>query len=183
MYQKRKILNRFNLLLVLLLLIINYGCTTTPTTPTITEPEPIIATGLTITATTISSGGKYAPTNVVAIWVEDNSGKFIKTLYVKAAMRINNLTKWKSASSSNKTDAVTGATRTGHGTIYATWNGTDTNKKVVADGTYKIWMEMTENESTGANTSFTFVKGAAAENKTAPDAAYFSNINSSWMPL
>lgn len=176
---KRK--KSYGLVLVLgIMLLVGIGCTKTPTS---SDPVPASTSGLTVSATTSSPGGKYAPNNIVAIWVEDNSGKFVKSLYVKAAQRISDLTKWRLASTSNKTDAVTGATRTGHGTIYATWNGTDINKKVVADGTYKVWMEMTDNAGAGANTSFTITKGAAVETKTAPDGAHFTNITSSWMPL
>jgi len=179
MIQKRKNLIGFSLVLGVLLFV-GFGCSTAPTS---SDPVPTATTGLLISATTSSSGGQYTPKNVVAIWVTDNSDKFVKTLYVKAAQRVSDLTKWKSVSSSNKTDASTGATRDGHGTIYATWNGTDINKKVVADGTYKIWMEMTENSGAGPNTSFTFVKGATAETKTPANGANFSNITSNWMPL
>jgi len=41
---------------------------------------------------------------------------------------------------------------------------------------YKISM-------TQENTSFTFVKGAAAQTLTPADGAHFSGITSSWMPL
>ncbi|MEI7503593.1 MAG: DUF2271 domain-containing protein [Paludibacter sp.] len=180
MIQKRKNLIGFSLILGITLFI-SYGCA--KTTPTASDAIPTATTGLLISATTSSSGGQYAPKNVVAIWVTDNSGKFVKTLYVKAAQRVSDLTKWRSISSSNKTDAITGATRDGHGTIYALWNGTDINKNVVADGTYKVWMEMTENAGTGANTSFTFIKGAANQTINQPDGANFSSISTNWVPL
>jgi len=39
---------------------------------------------LAVSVTTSSTGGNYAPRNIVAIWVEDNSGKFVKTLLAYA---------------------------------------------------------------------------------------------------
>jgi len=40
----------------------------------------IITNGnLSVTVTTSSAGGEYTPRNVVAIWVEDNNGVFVKT--------------------------------------------------------------------------------------------------------
>ncbi|MEI8084715.1 MAG: DUF2271 domain-containing protein [Paludibacter sp.] len=180
MSQKRKNLIGFSLLLAIISFV-GFGCTTAAVTSS--DAVPTVTSGLLISATTSSSGGQYAPKNVVAIWVTDNSDKFVKTLYVKAAVRVSDLIKWRSVSSSNKTDAITGATRDGHGTIYATWNGTDINKKVVADGTYKVWMEMTENSGAGPNTSFTFVKGTANQTITPANGANFTNITSNWMPL
>lgn len=180
MIQRRKNLIGFSLVFTILMFV-GFSCSTA--TPTSSDAVPIVTTGLLVSATTSAAGGKYAPSNVVAIWVTDNSGKFVKTLYVKASKQITDLTKWKSVSSSNKTDATTGATRDGHGTIYATWNATDINKKVVADGTYKVWMEMSDNAGAGANTSFTFIKGTAAQTITPANGANFSNISSSWLPL
>ncbi len=40
---------------------------------------------LTFKATTNTYQGQYAPSNVVAIWVESSSGKFVKTLLIKAS--------------------------------------------------------------------------------------------------
>ena len=179
MTQKRK--NFIGLAFSLgIMLFFSLSCTTKPTS---SDAVPTTTTGLLVSATTSAPGGQYAPSNIVAIWITDNSDKFVKTLYVKAAQRITHLNKWKSVSASNTIDAATGATRLGHGTIYATWDGTDVSKKVVADGTYKVWMEMTDAASAGAFTSFNFVKGAAAQTITPADGAHFSGITSSWMPL
>jgi hypothetical protein len=179
MIGKKINLHSFKFLLGIML-VMGFGCTTTPTA---SDALPASTTGLLVSATTSAPGGKYAPSNIVAIWITDNSDKFVKTLYVKASQRISHLNKWKSVSASNTVDAATGATRAGHGTIYATWNGTDVTKKVVVDGTYKVWMEMTDAASAGSYTTFTFVKGAATQTLTPADGAHFSGISSSWTPL
>jgi len=43
---------------------------------------------------TVNQGGWFAPRNVGAIWIEDSSGKFVKTLKVWAAIRSRYLTKF-----------------------------------------------------------------------------------------
>ncbi len=42
---------------------------------------------LSVSVTTGSAGGNYAPRNVLAIWIEDSSGKFVKPLLAYAANR------------------------------------------------------------------------------------------------
>ena len=39
---------------------------------------------LSVSVTTSSTGGNYAPRNIVAIWIEDSSGKLVKTLLAYA---------------------------------------------------------------------------------------------------
>jgi hypothetical protein len=99
--------------------------------------------------TTTSYNGQYAPRHVLAIWIEDSSGKFVKTLLVNAAARKSYLTSWISNSSGNTTDATTGATLNSHSTHTATWNGTNKSGTAVATGTYKLCVEYTEDNGTG----------------------------------
>ena len=158
------------------ILITTISCTSSTNPPTATN-------GLNIAVTTSAAGGQYAPKNVLAIWIVDNAGKFIKSLTVNAAERKNDLTRWNSSSLGSTVDATTSATRSGHGTIYATWNGTDTSKKVVADGTYKVCMELSDKDGSGNYSTFTFVKGATAQTQTPANVASFTDISLNWLPL
>lgn len=149
---------------------------------TTTNP-PTATSGLSVSTVTSGTGGSYAPKNVVAIWIENNSGTFVKSMTVYAAERKYDLTNWGDSSNKNVTDAVTGATRSGFGTITGTWDGTDVKGTVVADGTYKVCMELTDKSRTGNFSSFSFTKGAAAQTLTPTSVPSFSKISIKWLPL
>ncbi len=139
--------------------------------------------GLAVQFTTSTYKGEYAPDHVLAVWVESNSGTFVKTLYVKAAQRKQHLTNWlKSTSSGNTTDAVTGATLSSHGAINCNWNGTDTSGAVVGNGNYKVCVEYTESSATGKYASFTFNKDLAASTANPSTTAGISGITITWTP-
>jgi hypothetical protein len=157
--------------------VISCSSSTNPPNP------PTGTTGLIVSVVTSSAGGGYAPKHVVAIWIEDNAGKFIKTLTVYAQARAYDLTNWENSSAGNSVDAVTGATQSSFGTIYGSWNGTDVSGKVVADGTYKVCMELTDKSSTGNFASFTFTKGTVAQTQTPANVTSFSSVSIKWMPL
>lgn len=138
---------------------------------------------LNVTVTTsATTGAQYVPRNVLAIWVQNSSGGFVKTLLVYAAARISELTNWNLISGGNKVDAITGATQTSHGVRTCTWNGTDINGVVVADGTYTLKMELTDKNSTGNVGTFTFVKGPAAQTVNPANVPSFSTITIKWTP-
>jgi hypothetical protein len=129
----------------------------------------------------------YAPQNILAVWVEDNSGKFVKTLIVNADRYKTYLTSWKNSTASsgstfNSVDAITGATNRNHGTRTCIWDGTDYKGKLVADGTYKVCMELTESNATGHYTSFTISKGKREEVLKPADKLSFTSISLKWEP-
>lgn len=132
--------------------------------------------------TTVSFDGKYAPKNVGAIWVEDAQNNFVKTLKVWANKREKHLIKWRAASGGNTVDAVTSATIRKHGTHSATWDCTDFNGNLVADGNYKIYIEFTETNSAsdgkppGKWTAVQFTKGPTDQTVLPQDEQYFKNI-------
>jgi hypothetical protein len=139
---------------------------------------------LNVSVTTSSAGGNYAPRNIVAIWIEDSSGNFVKTLLANADRRIEYLYTWKAITTAkgsmyNRVDAITGATLTSHGTRTCTWNGTDYNKNPVADGTYYVCMELTDKHAQGNYSKFAFTKG---ENNlvTPPNVTGFSSVSIQW---
>jgi len=137
---------------------------------------------LTVSVTTTTYGGSYAPKNVVAIWVTNSSGTYVKTLAAYCAARKSDLTTWANNSAKDVTDAITGATRSSQGLISSVkWDGTDKNKVLQADGNYILKMEMTE----GGNNklvSYTFAKGTTSVSLTPTSVTGFSGISINWVP-
>lgn len=139
---------------------------------------------LDVTVTTSSAGGNYAPRNIVAIWIEDASGNFVKTLLAYADKRIKHLNNWETTTNLkgtmyNRTDAITGATKSSHAARTCSWDGTDYNSNLVADGKFFICMELTDKNSTGNYSKFEFEKGAD-NSVTPPNVPSFSSINIAW---
>jgi len=138
---------------------------------------------LNVTVTTsATTGGTYIPRNVEAIWIQNSSGQFVKSLLVYAAARIGELTNWNTSSAGNKVDAITGATQSSHGVRTCSWNGTNVSGVVVADGTYTLKMELTDKNATGNVGTFTFVKGPAAQTQTPAAVPSFSALTIKWTP-
>jgi len=140
---------------------------------------------LSISVTTSGTGGKYAPEHVLAIWIQDNSNKYVKTLLANAAERKNYLTNWKAVNSTfdiTGVDATSGATKTSFGTRTCIWNGTNSSGNQVVDGTYYVKMELTDKNATGNLGTFAFSKGTTAVNLTPTNVPSFSNISITWQP-
>lgn len=140
---------------------------------------------LSVSVTTSSTGGNYAPRNVLAIWVEDHSGKFVKTLLAYANTRKTHLNNWEASTTAagsafNSVDAITGATKSTHATRTCSWNGTDYNGKLVADADYKIRMELTDKNATGNVASFSFTKGPNTQKLSPANVPSFSSISINW---
>ncbi|MCE1202203.1 MAG: DUF2271 domain-containing protein [Bacteroidia bacterium] len=137
---------------------------------------------VTFQVTTVSNGGTYAPRHVLAIWIKDGAGNFVKSRKVMAATRKQHLVKWMASSGNNSTDAVTGATLTQHTSHTVTWDCRNLQGNIVPDGTYEVWIEYTSQNS--ANTgvagpfySYSFSKGTSPLNVTIPDQTYFKNMS------
>ncbi len=143
---------------------------------------------LTVEVTTSSTGGNYSPKNVVAIWIENENGEFIKTLMAYANNQKKHLNTWEASTSAagsayNVIDAITGATRTSHSTRSAYWDATGINGFTVVDGKYKVWMELTDKNGTGNFSSFEFEKGQDEVTLTPFNVPSFSSININWTPV
>ena len=139
----------------------------------------------TLTVSTVTSatvGANYNPDNIVAIWIVNSSGVFVKSLLVDAATRQQYLYTWIASSGLNKVDATTGATRGGHGTLTCSWNGKNVSEVVVPDGNYTVKMELTDKHSQGNLGSFDFTKGPSicSVNGNAPS---FTSTSIKWTPL
>jgi len=138
---------------------------------------------LDVTVTTSTANGSYAPKNIVAIWIQDSSGKFVKSMLVLASSRKADLTNWVTATPvGNSIDATTGATQSSHGTRVGKWKGTNVAGAVMPDGTYMVKMEMTEGNSGSRVGTFTFEKGPNTITLTPANIPSFSNINIAWTP-
>lgn len=154
---------------------------------------PAHAGGVQATFDTLTMNGTFAPENCVAVWVEDASGKFVKTIGRwsgaggLAGDRTIHLVAWRAKAGTADVDAVSGATRIDHGQPLAvTWDLTNKAGQVVPDGTYTIRMEMTEENSTSAMQNnqgrFTFVKSTNPQKQTGMTMTGFSNVAIDYMP-
>jgi hypothetical protein len=137
------------------------------------------ANQLDITVTTTPNGGPYAPKHVVATWIEDASGNFIKTIDREASARVSHLVAWI-AKSGQDADAVTGATIANHtNPLHISWDLKNRAGVVVPDGTYTIRMELADSNSTqpaqNHQGTFTFVKGASSSMQTGLSNGGFVN--------
>jgi len=142
---------------------------------------------LKVITTTSSTGGNYAPKNIIAVWIENENGKYVKTLAAYANARKAYLNTWGSVTSIagsayNTVDAITGATRQSHGNISCTWNGTDFKGNQVGDGIYKLRFELTDKHSTGNLASFDFSKGSAYQVLPPADVPSFKSTSIIWEP-
>lgn len=140
------------------------------------------AGSVTFTVTTVSEGGTYSPNNIVAIWIKNSSGTFIRSMKVMAATRIQYLYQWKTSSSLNKVDAITGATLTSHQTHTVTWNCKDLSGNTVPDGDYQFWVEYTDKDAQGPYTNYTFTKGASPVSTNFTNQTYFVNVSINYTP-
>jgi hypothetical protein len=142
---------------------------------------------LDVSITTSSAGGVFTPRNIVAVWVEDESGNFVKTLLAYAQSQKTHLNTWQASTKAagseyNIVDAISGPTKSNHTKRNCSWNATDVDGNIVADGTYVLWMELTDKNSTGNFSSFNFIKGSEAESKSPDDVPSFSLISIEWTP-
>jgi hypothetical protein len=111
-------------------------------------PDPVTMVEWTFGTTTYA--GQFAPHNIVAVWIEDDQGTFVRTLLMLSEIEKIHLVEWNLVSGGNTFDAVTGASPHDHGTTHAgVWNLQDAMEAIVADGDYVLRIEMTEDNSAG----------------------------------
>lgn len=136
---------------------------------------------VTLTVTTKTTGGNYAPRHVLAIWLEKD-GAFVKTRKAMANNRKQYLYTWKAISNYNVVDAMTGATLTSHQTHTVQWDCTDLDGNVVADGLYKMRVEFTEEHAQGPLLTIEFQKGIEPLVIEVPNQPYFTGIQLTYAP-
>jgi hypothetical protein len=138
---------------------------------------------LTFSVTTTEPSGGYTNKFVLAVWIRDNAGNFVKTKIKYANARVQYLNVWVSNSGSNVVDATTGSTRTSHQTFTISWNATNVSAVLVPDGDYQVWMQMADRNTNGATNSVTFTKGTSAVHLTPANSGNFTNLVLDWVPL
>jgi len=133
---------------------------------------------LTVSITSDAVGGRYAPRNVGAIWIESGSGKFVKTIERWAAIRMGDLRAWNAASggwgfeffgsssSPDAVDVVSGATMLGAQSHSPSWAMKDVSGMVVPDGPYKVRLEVADGSN--ATAEVMFEKGPMPQTVSAP---------------
>jgi hypothetical protein len=151
--------------------------------------KSVAQTNGTLTFSVLSTcpSGQFANRHIVAIWIQNSSTSNASTTFIKTKIKYGNnylqyLNAWKTASTSNVTDATTGATKTtASETLTFTWNGTNSSSALVPDGTYYVWMQSSSADANGATSYIAFTKGPTAFHQTG-GSGNFTNIVLDWTP-
>ncbi|MEI7676122.1 MAG: DUF2271 domain-containing protein [Bacteroidales bacterium] len=147
---------------------------------------------LTFKVQSATYNGTYGPDHVLAIWITDGTGKFVKTIDIHAKSRIQYLYNWIASSAKNvvgttTADGTSGASLTAHAAVTKTWNCTNVSGAVVPDGNYNINIEYTEDDATSKTDSrlkymsYPFTIGAASSvtvpNATSGAGLYYKSVS------
>lgn len=138
---------------------------------------------VTFNVTTVTDNGNFSPKHILAIWVEDANGAFVKSIKVNAATRIQYLYSWNANSGGNKVDAITGATLPAHQSHTVTWNCKNTSNSVVPNGNYKMLIEYTDQHAQGPIYSLAFTISGTSQHLAPTDQSYFKNISLDFNPV
>lgn len=125
-------------------------------------------------------GGKFAPRNVGAIWIQEQNGAFVKTLERWGTTRAKWLLTFNAASGGNVVDAITGATKIKHETHEVTWDLSDTAGCRVADGDYALWLELTDRSGAGVTLRIPFELSHPGTDVLPEDAPTFHDMALRW---
>jgi hypothetical protein len=139
-------------------------CAPLPPVPGAVDGGAVGTSGtLTIEYMTKTYDGLYAPRHVTAVWIETINEQYVATLEVQAAVRRKDLVYFQDHACIDKLgpDVIAGATLRDHGKMHAlTWTGLDFEGKPVPDGSYQLFIEMTETDlEPGQLTLFGIQKG------------------------
>jgi len=145
---------------------------------------PSADAGLTVTFETSPTPGgaaAYAPNNVVAAWVEDSDGAFVRTIGGWAGGWGVRLVAWKAASADAGIDALSGATQPNHDTAHTlSWDFLAEDGTVAADGAYTLRLELADQNAAGPGDNhqgtFSFTKGEVAEEQGPLAGNGFANV-------
>jgi hypothetical protein len=155
-------------------ILIDAGHAQTDAGHTPSTPHP---TTLEFSVRTVELGGRFAPRNIGAIWVESSSGSFVKTLALWARTRERYLVNFLDATNGDTTDAITSATLNSQQTHDVSWDLTDSAGQSAPDGDYRIRVEMTDDNGEGDVTSISFTKGATPQTMSPSDTQHFVSMS------
>ena len=130
-------------------------------------------------------GQRQNPKHVLAAWVTDAEGRFVRTLMRRGSRREGYLYSWGRSTARNTVDAVTGATVRSHRTHVVVWDGRDLAGSTVPDGSYAIRVEFTAAHEQGPLTPrdhIVFDKGPKEVNVRPADLAHFKNMSLTYRP-
>jgi hypothetical protein len=133
-------------------------------------------TSVAFDVTTLSQGGFYQPRNIGAIWVQDSSGKFMKSLEVWAGIRSRYLSKYSSARGGMPVDVTASATLNSHKAHHATWNLKDRSGQAAPPGKYTLVIEVTDTDFTGKFDTIDFDTSQGPQQLTPPNATYYTML-------
>ncbi|MBN8458818.1 MAG: DUF2271 domain-containing protein [Verrucomicrobia bacterium] len=155
-----------------------------------------------LTTTLVTLGGSE---HWSVVWITKNDGTFIKTLHIRGngfagdnsafwdSHWADHCGAWNTARGSNQTiDGFTGATAPSYAApnnpLAVTWNGRDAGGNLMPDGTYKLWVQYSEDSESGSGPVTTagipIVKGSSAYHANPPNqTGEFSNISVNWVPI
>jgi hypothetical protein len=156
--------------------------------PRVPDAGPPPTSGsLHIEYTTLSHDGRYAPKNCTAVWLETPDGAYVATLELRAALRRPGLVYYQDHTCTEKPgpDVLTSATLTDHERTHdVMWSGVDFEGEPVADGPYKLFIEVTESDKEpGELSTFDITKGSAPYSMTLPVAfdSPLVQVDATWM--
>ena len=141
-------MNRF---LIVSLLVVSLALVSCAKTPAVTVSQPAEADSVAELSFTFTRQSGLA-NNQFAVWVEDNQGRHVKTLYATRftanggwRRRNMSLPQWVRQSglanmSQTQTDAFSSATP-GTGALTYRWDGTDSQNSTLPSGDYVIFLE------------------------------------------
>jgi hypothetical protein len=148
---------------------------------------------LTVSVTSKAIGGRYQPRNYGAIWIENSSGQFVKTIERWAGIHVADLRAWNAASggwgfsffggassSPDAVDAVSSATARSHIAHSPSWSMKDVSGSVVPDGTYKVRLEVAY--GTAGTADLTFTKGPMPQTVNAAGGQGFTSFSATYTP-
>ncbi|MCX7818837.1 MAG: DUF2271 domain-containing protein [Kiritimatiellae bacterium] len=126
----------------------------------------------------------FGPRHVVAVWIEDAQGRWVRTLAVEGRKQWRRLEAWRAAAGRLAgPDAVTGATRTDWGRLTASWDGLMAGGTPAPDGEYRVRIETTWWNGAGPRVdNLKFTKGPSPQQVTLPDTGPFREIRLDWKP-
>ena len=142
-----------------------------------------VGQNLQLTYTTVTHNGPFSPNHVLAIWIEDDSDNFIKSLKVMGFEKKKYLYSWKEKSGNNALDAISGATLSSHNPDNITWDCKDLNMDIVPDASYYLVVEFTDENGQGPVLRIPFTKGRKDIRLNIPDEKHFKDMVLEYSPV
>lgn len=144
---------------------------------------------LTVSFSTVTLHGLYAPRNCGAVWIEDANQSYVRTLEAWAQKQQLSVVQWNvrachAGPDASVPDVVASATLLEHKPHEAEWDGTDFRGALMPDGKYTLWMQVAENEifPEGPFLQVPFHKGQARQLIELPAADGFEDIKLEYVP-